>query len=244
MQGQQDNRTPSAVRQLRHALGAAWRFVRHPRTRSETLTRLLAPRRIHQDSSLSWPDRYPQLFAAAHPNDRIDGAGRSSSSVRAAGEEVVTLRHYFPGAMLTGAEINRGLLRACHRLPPDPRRRFIHSTHAGIAACGPYDAIFAMAVLTRRPHLVDERDMRNIADFYPYAHFEQELRFLAAQLVPGGLLIVEHSLYRAEDALAGIQMEAMIGPGTALAKGRRFDPDGNWIQPQPIVARIFRKRAA
>lgn len=223
-------------------LGAAWRFARDARMRSEILTRLLAPRRIHQDSSLSWPDRYPQLFAAA----RALLADRQAPSILsfgcAAGEEVMTLRRYFPDAMLTGAEINRGLLRACRRLPPDPQRRFIHSTREAIAAHGPYDAIFAMAVLTRRPHAVEMHDMRNIADFYPYAHFAQELRFLAAQLAPGGLLIVEHSLYRAEDALADAPVEAVIGPGTTLAKGPRFDPDGNRIEPQPIVSRIFRRR--
>lgn len=228
---------------LRRALGGAWRFVRHARTRSEVLTRLFAPRRIHQDSSLSWPDRYPQLFGAV----RTLLAGYPAPSILsfgcAAGEEVVTLRRYFPDAMLTGAEINRALLRACRRLPPDPRCEFILSTHEMIAAHGPYHAIFAMAVLTRRPHAVEAQDMRNIADFYPYTHFERELRFLAAQLAPGGLLIVEHSLYRAEDALSGLSMEAVIGPGTTLAKGPRFDPAGNRIEPQPIVARIFRKRA-
>lgn len=224
-------------------LGAAWRFVQDARARSEVLTRLFAPRRIHQDSSLSWPDRYPQLFGAARTLLADRPALAILSFGCAAGEEVMTLRDYFPEAMLTGAEINRGLLRTCHRLPPDPRRRFIHSTHEEIAAHGPYDAIFAMAVLTRRPHLVEKRDMRNIADFYPYTHFEQELRFLAAQLAPGGLLVVEHSLYRAEDALAGLPMEAVIGHGTALAKGPRFDPAGNRIEPQPIISRIFRRRA-
>lgn len=227
---------------VRRTLGAAWRFARDARVRSEVLTRLFAPRRIHQDSSLSWPDRYPQLFGAARTLLADHSAPSILSFGCAAGEEVVTLRRYFPGALLAGAEINRGLLRACRKLAPDPRRRFIHSTHEAIAAHGPYDAIFAMAVLTRRPHAVELHDMRSIADFYPYDHFAQELRFLAAQLAPGGLLIVEHSLYRAEDALAGQGMEAVIGPGTALAKGPRFDPDGNRIEPQPIVSRIFRRR--
>lgn len=208
------------------------------------LTRLRAPRRIHQDTSLSWIDRYPQLFGAA----RALLSGRPAPSILsfgcAAGEEVVTLRHYFPDAMLTGAEINHGLLRACRRLPGDPRRRFIRSTRPEIATHGPYDAIFAMAVLTRRPHEVADRDMRNIAGFYPYAHFEQELRFLATQLAPGGLLIVEHALYRAEDALAGTGVEAVTGIGTRLAKGPRFDPSGNRIEPQPVISRIFRKPAA
>jgi len=228
---------------FRRILGATWRFARHPRTRSEMLTRLLAPRRIHQDSSLSWPDRYPQLFGAARALLLNRPAPAILSFGCAAGEEVLTLRRYFPDAMLTGAEINRGLLRACHRLPPDPRRRFILSTHEAIAAHGPYDAIFAMAVLTRRPHLVEKRGMRSIADFYPYAHFEQELRFLASQLAPGGLLIVEHSLYRAEDALSGTGVETISGIGTAPAKGPRFDPAGNRIEPQPVVSRIFRRPA-
>ncbi|PJI89812.1 hypothetical protein BDW16_3132 [Sphingomonas koreensis] len=114
---------------------------------------------------------------------------------------MVTLCHYFPDAMLTDAGLNRALLGAC-RLPADSRRRFIASSNAAIAEHGPYDAIFCMAVLTLRPREVEDRDVRNIAAFYPFAHFAQALRLLAAQLARGGVLVVEQAHYRAEDALA------------------------------------------
>lgn len=232
-----------AMIRMRPALARAWHAVRDARVRSELATALRFRRHIHQDTSVSWPDRYPRLFAAAR--DRL--AGRSAPNILsfgcAAGEEVVTLRGYFPDAMLTGAELNRALLRACRRLPADSRRRFIASSDAAIAAHGPYDAIFCMAVLTRRPHEVEDRDLRNIAAFYPFAHFAQALRFLAAQLAPGGLLVVEHALYRAEDALAGTGVEPVLEAGVGLAGGARFGPDGERIEPRPVIARIFRRRA-
>lgn len=68
--------------------------------------------------------------------------------------DVISLRDYFPEAALVGAEINPALLRLCRALPPDPRRTFIASSPEAIAAHGPYDAIFAMAVFTRLLHTI------------------------------------------------------------------------------------------
>jgi hypothetical protein len=219
-----------------------------PRARSEVLTRLRYGARVHQDTSVSFPDRYPRLFAAAAALLADRPACRILSYGCAAGEEVLSLRGYFPQAALVGAEINQVLLARCRRLPPDPRRTFIASTPDTIAAHGPYDAVFAMAVFTRRPHTVEARGMRDIARHYPFALFARDLRFLAAQVAPGGLLIVEHALYLAEDALAGTPLAAAFRPvegvGDWLAKGPRFAPHGRIIEPQPRIARVFRRERA
>ena len=62
--------------------------------------------------------------------------------------------------------------------PADANRVFIASRHDLIAAHGPYDAIFAMAVFTRRPEEVRERDLRDISSHYPFALFARDLRQL------------------------------------------------------------------
>lgn len=228
---------------LRRRAGRLRALILDPRARSEALTRLRYGSRVHQDVSLSFHDRYPRLFAAAKALLADRAAPRILSHGCAAGEEVTSLRSYFPEAMLVGAEINPGLLRACRKLPPDSNRTFIESRADLIAAHGPYDAIFAMAVFTRRPHEVEERDLRDISAHYPFALFATDLRLLAEQLSPGGLLIVEHAQYRAEDALKGLSVSAVVGLGDWLAKGPRFGPDGIRIEPQPRVARIFRRDA-
>jgi hypothetical protein len=228
----------------RFFLAGMWRLLSQGRARSELATRLAFSKRVHQDNSFTRPDRYPRLFAAARALLSDDPGLRILSFGCAAGEEVISLQRYFPEASIVGAELNRSLLRACRRLPSDPRRTFIASSHQSIAAEGPYDAIFCMAVFTRRPHEIEARGLRSIANFYPYAMFADELRFLAGQLRPGGLMVVEHGLYLAEDALAGLPVRAVEGPGTYLAKGPRFDPLGDLIEPQPVVSRIFRRDQA
>ncbi len=216
-----------------------------PRARSETMTRLRFGTRVHQDLSVSAPNRYPRLFASSAGLLADRPAGRILSFGCAAGEEVLSLRDYFPHATLVGAEINPVLLARCRRLAPDPNRTFIASTPDNIAAHGPYDAIFAMAVFTRRPHEVEARGFREISRHYPFALFARDLRFLASQVAPGGLLIVEHALYRVEDALAWTALAEAFRPvegaGDWLAKGPRFGPDGRIIEPQPRIARIFRR---
>ena len=225
---------------LRHAAGSLVSAVANPRTRSQWITRLTAGGAVHQDAAVTRADRYPRLFGAvraALPEPRaILSFGCSS------GEEVVSLRGCFPNARITGAEINKTMLARCRALPVDPGTNFIHSTRDGVAAHGPYDAIFCMAVLQRRPHWVESSGLTDLSRHYPFARFAEEIAFLAGQLAPGGLLIVEHSQYRVEDVAAGL--EPVPGDGTFLAKGPRFDPTGTRIAPQPIVSRIFRKISA
>lgn len=210
-----------------------------PRARSELATLWAAGDALHQDSTLTWLDRYPRLFAAAQEQLGRDGAHTILSFGCSSGEEVASLRRYFPHATIVGAEINAAQLAACARWPADPRIRFLRSTPGGIAGHGPYDAIFCMAVLQRRAHVVERRGLSDIARHYPFARFAEQVRFLAGQLRPGGLLVVDHCQYRVEDA--GAPLAAVPGATVYPTKGPRFAPDGKRIQPQPVVARLFRR---
>lgn len=230
------------------ARGSPWRqwarsvrrFVADPTIRSEWLTRWRHRDAIHQDASFTRLDRYPALFGAAQRElgETCDGAILSFGC--SSGEEVVTLRRYFPHARLVGAEINGALLARCRRLAVTGEVAFVRSSHANIAAMGPYDAIFCMAVLQRRPHRIVDDQVTNIADLYPFRAFAAELAFLAGQLRPGGLLVIEHSQYRVEDLQTALGLEPVPGASTAIAKGARFDPAGQRIDPLPVIDRIFR----
>jgi hypothetical protein len=220
----------------------ALRLLRDPRAWSELTTRLRLPSQVHQDCSLTWSDRYPALFSAARtlladrPGPRILSFGCSS------GEEVLTLRRYFPDAVIVGAEINPSLLRACRRHAIESETLFIRSTPEAVQTHGPFDAIFCMAVLTRRPHEVERRDMADISRFYPFGRFADTVRLLASQLTEGGLLVVEHGLYRVEDAVEGLPLKPVVTHGFRIAKGPRFDPSGMRLEAPQLVARIFRRR--
>ncbi len=223
------------VRRNRDKLIAA---IVNRRLRSQWVTRLTAGRKLHQDVVVTKPNRYPKLFAGARA--LLGDAPRILSFGCSSGEEVISLREYFPGAQIVGAEINKAMLADCRRLLRDPGTRFIHSSHARIAKHGPYDAIFAMAVFQRRPHWVETTGLRDLSDHYPFALFADEIAFLTGQLAPGGLLIVEHAQYRVED-IADLLLEAVPGDGTFPARGPRFGPNGRILPSQPVVSRIFRK---
>ena len=209
------------------------------RARSELITRWTRKNAVHQSNTVTWHDRYPQLFAAAQTELSENTAPAILSFGCSSGEEVVSLRRYFPSARLVGAEINAVQLAACMHLAADPQMKFIRSTPAAIAELGPYDTIFCMAVLQRLPHEVERRGIRNIAKRYPFARFSDEVKFLADQLRPGGLLVTDHCQYRVEDVDAPLR--PVVNATLSLAKGPRFDPSGEMIAPQPVVARMFRR---
>lgn len=234
---------PPILARLRRTV-AARRLLFDARARSEWWTRTVAADAVHQDATLTWTDRYPRLFAAAQRALGRDGALRLLSFGCSSGEEVVTLRRYFPRARIVGAEINRAQLAACRRLPPDERVTFLRSTQPGIAALGPYDAVFCMAVLQRRAHWVERERMSDVSGVYPFARFEAEVAFLVSQLRAGGLLVVDHCQYRVEDTGAAALLESVGGETVYPARGPRFDRAGRLIAPQPVVARLFRRTAA
>lgn len=210
------------------------------RRASEIATRLTCFS-VHQADSTTCFDRYPALFSATRSLLRGRASPRILSFGCASGEEVATLRRYFPDAVIVGLEINRRLLLACRGLQLDDRITFTGSRAAAFAR-GPFDAIFCMAVLTRRPHEVERRQMTDISAYYPFDRFADTVRALAAQLSDEGLLIVEHALYRVDDALDGTSLAPVAAHGMALAKGPRFAPSGLRLEGPQLMARIFRRR--
>lgn len=226
---------------LRSRVAGAVRLLINADARAALVTRLMHRSAIHQDVTLSWPDRYPRLFAEVAELLGDVARPKLLSFGCSAGEEVQSLKRMIPGARIVGLEINRAKLRACLKLPPDPDVSFFLSTPEAVAAHGPYDAVFCMAVLTRRPHEVERRKLANIARLYPHERFRDQLRILVRALEPGGLLVVEHSLYLVEDAAD--ELGLVPAGGMWPAKGPRFDPTGALMADQPTIARIWRKIA-
>lgn len=68
---------------------------------------------VHQTTLYTSMDRYPGIFAACQSYFAGRKELRILSYGCATGEEVVTLRRYFPRAFITGAEINRRSLAIC-----------------------------------------------------------------------------------------------------------------------------------
>ena len=179
------------------AARAAFRFVTNTRYRHTMLMKIERPEHLFQPDNLTQMDRYPDLFAfaakelSAVPEPRILSFGCST------GEEVFTLRRYFPGAWIKGVDISRWNIAICNRKlrrNPDPRIRLDVAGSADREPPGAYDAIFCMAVF--RHGDLGASSQENCAGLIRFSEFEADIASVSRSLRVGGLLLVIHSNFR------------------------------------------------
>jgi SAM-dependent methyltransferase len=143
------------------------------------------------------PDRYPWLFGfaatrlASRPDLRILSFGCSR------GEEVFSLRKYFPAAAVRGIDINpRNIARCLARARAEDAAGVtfeIAATTEGEATSS-YDAIFCLAVLVNGDLTTSGAQRCD-----PLLHFERFDRMVgdfARCLKPGGLLMLHTTNFR------------------------------------------------
>lgn len=149
------------------------------------------------------PDRYPWLFGFAatrigsRPDLRILSFGCSR------GEEVFSLRKYFPSATIKGVDINpRNIARCLARARAERCVNVafeIAATTEG-EATGSYDAIFCLAVLVNGD-LTTSGAQRSDPLFH-FERFEWMVGDFARCLKPGGLLLLHTTNFRFCDTVA------------------------------------------
>lgn len=170
---------------------------------------LLNRKNVHQTTPLTFMNRYPKIFTACQEyfegkeNLKILSYGCST------GEEVLTLRTYFPNAQIIGADINKRSLETCRMLPVDEKISFIYSTPSEIQKHGKFDAIFCMAVLQRKPHDVAAKGITNLSKIYPFEKFEKQIFELDELVNPNGLLVVHFTQYSLLDTAVASKYEAL-----------------------------------
>jgi hypothetical protein len=205
-----------------HRVGA---FLFDGQHRSVVLLKLFNGPRVHQTTPATWIDRYPAIFSACQVYFGEKKALRLLSYGCSTGEEVLTLRKYFPSAFITGVEINRRSLAACRKREVDERVAFIYSESAAIANRGPFDAIFCMAVLQRTPHAIVERGVTDLTRIYPFEKFDRQIGELDGLLEKDGLLVIRHSQYRFEDACVAWKYVPVETAADGADVGPRFGRD-------------------
>jgi len=192
-------------------------------------------------------DRYPRLFQFVQSELGAGNALDILSFGCSTGEEVFTLRRYFPRAAIRGIDINPRNIAICRRrlrAAADAKLSFAiaNSTRAEPAAA--YDAIFCMTVLChgdlalpgipRCDHLIRFAEFAGVV-----ADFQRCLK-------PGGLLILAHSNFRLRDASAAAGFDTVLSiERPEAAKGRSiFGPDNRLIEEAaPKLDVVFRKKA-
>jgi SAM-dependent methyltransferase len=160
-------------------------------------------------------NRCPELFATAA--EHAPNAGRVLSYGCSTGEECVSLREYFPTAELVGADVNRISLWRARRKFGAPRLHFIYSRDEDVAAQGPFDVIFAIAVLRVRG---------NRTTNLPFARFAERIAFLDTILSPGGILVLVSTTYRFVDTETGNRYEKLDTSWQPKRLQKCLRPDG------------------
>ena len=231
-------RLPLPVRALRWL----WRLAIDRVYRNVMWLYFIRPKNAFQPFNDTLDDRYPEIFRFVQ--SKLGAASEISilSYGCSTGDEVFSLRRYFPRATIKGVDINPANIAICRRRlrnAPDAAIAFAtaHSTAAEPASA--YDAIFCMAVLrhgslglpgvARSDHLIRFED---------FAHAVADLDRC---LKPGGLLIVRHSNFRLCDAPIAYRFETVMripsGAQTPL-----FGPDNRLLPDSEYPDTVFRKK--
>lgn len=162
----------------------------------------------------------------------------------ATGEEVITLRYYFPDATIIGAEVNKYCLEVCNLRRLDEKMIFIDSTDEEIVRNGPYDAIFCMAVFQRTPEQITLDGVKNIKRIYPFAKFEKQICKLDQHLKEKGLFVVHYSQYDYTDTQIAGHYQVYGDCGQEDYRCSVFDKNGDLIAKAPKRYSIFIKRSS
>lgn len=194
------------------------------------------------------PDRYPWLFGFASEHLRQRQSMRILSFGCSRGEEVFSLRSYFPTATIKGIDVNpRNIARCLARLRKEQAEGVDFVVAAGTQGepAEHYDAIFCLAVLVNGD-LTRTGAQRSDPEF-TFERFERIVTDFARCLKPGGLLLLHTSSFRFCDTTvaAGFKVVHEAQPQD-LAPDPLFDRD-NRLMPgerQRYRAVAFQKRIA
>ena len=213
-------------------------LLRSAEQRRSALLRLRAQPGLFQPFGTTFYGRYPGTFhylreaLGEHTPAKILSFGCST------GEEVATLRHYLPNAIVTGMDISPERIAICRANLSEvdtPRTFFEVGDTARGEPDAKFDAVLAMSVF-RHGQLGDFAVQRNLV--LDFDRFEREVGELARALRPGGFLAIHNANFRFQDTVAAAGFEPVLHEtcGTPL-----FGRDGRRLPDQAMEAVVFRK---
>jgi SAM-dependent methyltransferase len=220
-------------------------MVRSREVRRAWWLRVSRPANLFQPYNDTWSDRYPEVF------DLLRGAIPDGPDVRllsfgcSVGDEVFTLREYFPEATLVGIDISRGNIATCRRRARtggDERMHFIRAGTVGHRPHGHYDAVLCMAVL-RHGDLGATR-ATSCEHRITFDSFDSTVRELARCLEVGGLLAIGNSNFRFCDTSSAERFDIVDCRSAPSERGATplFGPDNLLLADQEYREVVFRKR--
>lgn len=226
-------------------LARLFRIVLSPVRRSEWRLMRARPDNLFQPYALTSCDRHPEIFSRMREYLRHCPAPRILSFGCSTGEEVFSLRNYFPQAGIVGIDINPRNVAVCRRelaRKPDARIRFVQAASADAEAEASYDAVFCLSVL-RHGQLGESR--ADACDhLIRFADFDRTVAGLARCLKPGGYLVILGSNFRFCDTAAAcaFDTEYSIGTSSPRADTPLYGSDNKLLRDTIYNDVIFIKR--
>jgi len=237
-------RVKAALRPLRvyRAARFGWNFLRDPIFRHDHWLAWRQPENLFQFRSITAPDRYPYLFgylrdAIATPQPHLLSFGCAT------GEEVFSLRRYFPSAAIKGLDINPANIAACRarlQATPDPTIAFEQNSSADAEPPSSYAAVLALAVF-QHPALKHDRSVAICASRLRFADYERIVTGLAACVQPGGYLVIRHSMFRFADTVCSKDFSVRLEQPVEATFFPRFDRENRRLPDASTEQVVFQK---
>jgi hypothetical protein len=146
-------------------------------------------------------NRYPGIFRTVQ--GRIAqkfGADLGASRLKilsfgcSDGSEILSLRSYFPEALIFGCDVNEGALRSASEALFMDEALLFRSSPEEILRHGPFDVVFAMSVLCRFPDSM-KHDLVDLTPVYSHESFRRGVQLLSETLRDDGILCLYNTNY-------------------------------------------------
>ena len=224
--------------------GRLWRLATDPAYRHVRRLNRRPLAQAFQPFNTTRADRYPRIFACVQQMLGADSPAQILSFGCSTGEEVFSLRRYFPRAKIKGIDINPGNIAVCRKglaRAGDPGLAFEVAASSAGEPTQAYDAIFCMAVL--RHGGLGAPGVTHCDHLLRFADFAAAIADFHRCLKPGALLVVRHSNFRLCDTPAAADFETALSlPYADEVKVPIFGPDNRLMEGVSYPDTVFRKR--
>lgn len=216
-----------------------------PRYRSEWRLARSRPDSLFQPFGTTGLDRYPSVFSFLRDRMPKGAPLRILSYGCSTGEEVFTLRRYFPDAEIVGIDINPYNISVClkkQKRSRDSRLRFVHAGSPLAETGASYDAILCMSVL--RHGGLSVKQPEDCSHLIRFTVFERVVSELGRCLKPGGFLAIANSNFRFADTAMAADFEVAfrMEPKATRATSPIYDNLNIRLDGVTYNDLVFRKR--
>lgn len=198
---------------------------------------------VFQPYSHTLPDRYPWLFRFAAARLGVHQSLRILSFGCSRGEEVFTLRQYFPSANIKGIDIDPRNIAHCQARARDESAGLTFTCAATTRnePAETYDAIFCLAVLCLGD--LTTSGAKRCDPKLRFEDFERLVADFARCLKPDGLLLLHTTNFRFSDTSAAHDFDVELeADPTQMAPDVLFDRDNRLMKGEKYYPVAFRKR--